>query len=143
MLIDNDMMFPADGLDRLLAHDVDIVGTSYRRRKAPFDLIEYPTVEGLSMADSGERGIHEWTGLPAGFLLINMRVISAMKYPWFYDIPGNSPDEFQTGDTIFGRNALAKGFKVFCDYDLTRECLHIGSIPIPFGLPIAVSPPLE
>jgi hypothetical protein len=134
LLVDGDGMFPPNSLDRLLAHRVDIVGATYRRRKYPFRMLEYPLVEGASITISGRKGIHEWAAMPAGLLLIDIRVPRAMKYPWFYSEYGETPEALTTPDVVFGRDARAKGFKIFCDYDLSREVAHIGSVPVPFDL---------
>lgn len=132
--IDADMVFPSDGLLRLLAHDTDIVGADYRRRSPPFPRIGKPV--GLP-AQSGLEHVH-FIGL--GFLLMRAQVLRKMGRPWFvrsWNRDGGTPDNpsgFATEDAFFCGHAAHLGYKVFADLDLSDEVGHICETPIPWNL---------
>lgn len=39
LFVDSDMLFPTDTLERLLAHDKDIIGVEYNKRKFPLETV--------------------------------------------------------------------------------------------------------
>jgi hypothetical protein len=137
-LLDADMAYPKDSLNRLLKWRVDIVGPTYRRRypELGFALVEYPLSSLVTPSiHSGAHSIHEWDAIPAGMMLIKMEVLRALKYPWFFDDPGARLEDFVTQDMNFCRSARKAGFKVWCDYTLSRQVVHLADgIPIPFDV---------
>lgn len=122
MFIDSDQEFPLDTINRLVAHGKDIVGCAYRMRQHPFPLMPDGTGVGLKPV--------EW--LPSGVMLVRRRVFEEIPFPWFPNISGKSVGEFVGSDRVFCRKAAAKGFKIFCDYDLSRQVTHIASVALAF-----------
>ena len=125
MWVDSDMRFPPDTVTRLLGHNKPIVGATYRRRGPPYQpLGEFEGTEGLVRAKL----------LPGGLVLVKRQVYERLSFPWYSE--GYAADgEFSTEDTVFCRAAIAAGFPIFCDLDLTAEVSHIGSIAVPWELP--------
>ncbi len=107
--IDTDMAFAADTLDRLLAHDVDIVQVLCLMRHPPHEpvLWLHDAVEKVS-APSGFPRLVEVQSLGAGGTLYRKRVFEAMPGPWFEGILG-------TEDTHFAQKAKAAGFTLHVD----------------------------
>ncbi len=133
--IDADMVFPPDGLIRLLAHDKDIVGADYRRRAPP-----YPRIGKLVDAHAPDRGLVEVSMLGLGFMLIRANVLRRMERPWFlrmwlleHATPDN-PSGFSTEDGYFCGHARYLGYQVWADMDLSREVGHIAEAPISWNL---------
>jgi hypothetical protein len=136
LLVDADMVFPWDALDRLLAHNVDIVGVDYRKRKPPYETVG---VYANGVIDpSWAKGLLEVEMLGLGLVLVRRRVFETLKGPWFARVwqqPATSPDNpdgFTTEDTWFFHHAKAAGFRAWCDMDLTREVSHWGQTGIPW-----------
>lgn len=115
MFIDADMVFPPDGVNRLVEQDKDIIGGLYYRRQPP----HLPTINQVD----GDRLIvprkfpkdkpFEVFALATGFMLINMKVFEKIKPPWFYF--GNFHGRSMGEDVYFCRKAHDAGFKIWCD----------------------------
>ncbi|MBU6428916.1 MAG: hypothetical protein KGR26_07900, partial [Cyanobacteria bacterium REEB65] len=74
MMIDSDLEFSADGVDRLHRHGLDIVGATYPRKQFPLELLV--TVEKGQAPTAG--GLVQVRYLPTGFMLIRRRVFEAL-----------------------------------------------------------------
>lgn len=149
LFIDCDMMFPPNGLDRLFAHDVDIVAGDYRKRAHPFSRIGWPLelknekgeVEGHLEDPPG--GLVERTAMGLGFMLIRRRVFEKVPRPWFARIYSGETEAdrgVMTEDYYLCLKAREYGFKVWCDLDVTKEVMHIGEQPVPWVIPGFVEP---
>ncbi len=65
LLIDSDMEFPRDGFKRLLSHEKDIVGTFYRMRQPPYEVVgNWGTEDDTSQSE----GFGPAQMYPSGFL---------------------------------------------------------------------------
>ncbi len=82
MMIDTDMLFPADAMMKLLEHDLDIVGANYARRSHPYTMLGHPLVW---TSDLPPGGLVEYEALPTGMLMIKADVFRKMPWPWFYE----------------------------------------------------------
>lgn len=134
MMIDSDMVFPPDGIDKLLAHDVDIVGGLYYGRMHPKAMAFYKNGDGtVSNFDPKTKpGLHEVDFVATGFMLINMNVFKKLEPPFFTFT--YNPEFFglnnqgmltPTGeDSYFCLSAKAAGFKVYVDNTITLG--HVG-----------------
>jgi hypothetical protein len=126
MWIDSDMVFKPEDLDKLLAHDKDIVsgvylmegGSSYAtvkewdeeffQKNGSFQFLT-PEVAGTELMEVAYSGF--------GFMLIKHGVFEALEYPWFRPIFYNIGDcmDFCAEDVGFCRTATEKGFKIWVD----------------------------
>lgn len=140
LFIDCDMLFPPSGLDRLFAHDLDIVAADYRKRAAPYGKVGWP----LDGVTDPEGGLVERTALGLGFMLIRRRVFEKVPRPWFARIYSGETEAnrgVMTEDYFFCLKAREAGFKVWCDLDVTKETMHIGLQPVPWIIPGVVEQP--
>ncbi len=132
MFIDADMIFPDDGIMRLLAHDKDIVGANYNVRLDPTSgEFSGPTVKMLvdgkpvsMLSKDFPTELFKCYALATGFLLIKTEVFSKLTKPWF-DAWIEPNGQHHTEDIDFCRKANEAGFEVWCDP--TIEMGHIGS----------------
>lgn len=120
--IDSDMEFPADGFERLLAHDKDIVGANYPRRNPP----HYSAASDLEghAFDPGLTGISKAGITGFGFLLTRRCVFEGE-----YEMPLFSHHDeigYVTEDVPFSRKVRARGHDIWIDHDLSREIRHVG-----------------
>lgn len=129
LFIDSDMTFPADALNRLLDHDLDIVGCDYRMRASPFERIG--TYEPHMIQP--DEGLAERTLLGLGFLLVKRRVFEKLPSPWFQRVYEGRI--FRTEDLFFCKNAIEAGFQIWCDLDLSKQVDHIGLQQVPWVIP--------
>ena len=111
--LDSDMLFPPTALFRLLLHRKDIVGATYTKRVAPFEILGTKLTEQPAVL-SGD--LLEMQRIPTGCLLINMCVFEKLSKPYFrFEIDANG--------AIIGEDY------VFCDR--AREILGSGSGAMP------------
>lgn len=121
LFLDSDMTFPQDTPQRLLAHNKDIVGATYVRRGPPYDLLGHAVDE----KTAASTGLIEMTHLPTGCLLIKMSVFKDFVAPYFR-FRFDEEKKFTHGeDFVFSEDARAKGYKLWCDMDLTRDIGHL------------------
>jgi hypothetical protein len=131
--IDSDMTFPQDALQRLLAHDKDIVGAFYNKRKPPYITVGHL----LKPVDISKGGLHQADLMPHGLCLVKREVYERLPAPWYvegYDpslANEDDPDGTVGEDAGFSRAALAAGIEMWCDADLTFDTGHIGEIVVP------------
>ena len=129
--IDSDMVFHPWMLDRLIDHDVDIVGGDYPRA-------DLKRLTGAFLYESGERkDIIKYNSnaltpveyIGFGFMLIKRGVHEKITYPW-YDhmmLPSQtSPRKMVLSgeDVAFCHRAREAGFTVYADPLITQELGH-------------------
>lgn len=133
LFVDSDMLFPRNGLQRLLSHDKPVVGAFYSKRVPPYDTVGCL----IGNPDISDGGLHKADVMPHGFVLIKREVFEQLKSPWYYEsydqayITRADPDGQIGEDTNFSRDCVKAGIEMYCDADLTFECAHIGEIPVP------------
>lgn len=131
LFIDSDMTFPQDMVQRLLAHDKDIVATNCARRRMPTG----PTAQRTLPDGSREliytmpesTGLEEVESIGMGVMLIKRKVFESLTEPWF-ETPWRTDKRGYIGeDVFFCRKAAAAGFKIYIDHDVSKEIGHIGT----------------
>lgn len=80
-MVDSDMRFPPDTLQRLLLHDKDIACATYNRRVPPYSTLGF--LKGEARPISG--GLEEADFMPGGVMLIKVDVLRKLGYPWFFE----------------------------------------------------------
>lgn len=133
--IDTDMVFPGDGLLRLISHDKDIIGANYRQRTPPYKhagIYKEPATKDLLLAS----GLHEMVQMPTGFLLTRFDVYRKMEYPWFKPGTRNEPRD----DIYFCRKAVSLGYRIWTDHDITRQVIHMDEQQIGWFTPEQLRP---
>lgn len=153
LMVDSDMAVTREHIERLLSHDVDIVGAVYCKRVMGEPQWTYHYDKG---ARPDERGLMPVNDIGAGVLRVRMNVFAEMerKYPWrryqhrgcpvrheyfplgvpidprkFIVNDGDPLPALLGEDTYFCRNAKECGFQVWSD---TNCCVgHIGEATYP------------
>lgn len=75
--IDSDMQFPPDTLNKLLAHNKDIVTVEYNRRQLPPSPVTQP------LEEKSDTELYKARVIGAGCLLIKLSVFEKIEKPWF------------------------------------------------------------
>ena len=112
MFIDSDIQFPVDGIERLLAHDKDIVGGYYNTRRGNNPIRVKDTAGRLVTPDLPTH-LFECHVLPTGFMLIRLPALSSLQKPYFQTITheGGTIGE----DVVFCKKASDAGLQIWCD----------------------------
>ena len=119
--VDDDHVFPPDTLQKLLAHNVDIVSGVYVKRVAPFLPVVYDHED-----TNGEMTRHPFTSqdiglkpvlaLGGGCLLVKTHVHVALGAP-YWRFGTTLTGEMDGEDIDFCKRARANGFTVWCDFN--------------------------
>jgi hypothetical protein len=118
LFIDDDMVFPADTLDRLLAHNKEVVGVDSHSRTLP--LKSTVLFDGTLMP----KELFECIQVGTGIMLIDMKIFTRMVKPYFEFQMMDSGFMKMGEDAWFCEEVYRLGFKVYCDP--TIEVKHIG-----------------
>lgn len=116
--IDSDMEIPADTLDRLLAHNKDIITVEYSRRKLPPESVTQPLTE------RSDTELYKAQVIGAGCLLIKLDLFDKIAKPWFNFGRDSSGAVVIGEDTWFARTAMDAGYDVWIDP--TIKVGHVG-----------------
>ncbi len=123
MMIDTDIVFGADAIPRLLAHQKDIVGAMYNCKSLPpLNTIKMADESGNLVSVKGEdipRELFQCAALPGGFMLVDLaRLRHCVEPPYFTCEPPIGEDVF------FSRKCAAAGLCIWCDPSV--EIGHVG-----------------
>lgn len=124
LFLDADMAFPSDGVNRLIAHGVDIVGGNYPMKTTP------PRSTVKIMGDDGKlfegqmpSDPFKCHAVPTGFMLIDLEAARRISQPWFFFTHLENGD-IEGEDVWFCRKANEAGLEVWCDPTIPLE--HVG-----------------
>ena len=119
MCIEDDTYPPLDAIERLLAHDTDIVCGWYPKRQDGAR-VGVPIVLGGGVRrslDAPDGSMVELYTAPMGCTLIKMDVFRRIAMPWFVTTGQLSQDSF------FSQKARDAGYTLWCDTSI--RCEHI------------------
>lgn len=125
--IDHDMQYPSDTLDRLLAHDKDIVGAAYNMRCYPLKTTVTLLDENGAMTPREKlpAELFRCEAVATGMMLAKMSVFDKVEKPWFAIMIDPETNELTiTEDVYFCNQARKAGFEIWCDP--TIPIGHIG-----------------
>lgn len=131
LFIDDDMEFPANTLDTLLAHKKEIVGVNSQSRTLPLSTTVALLKDGEYWPHDQVPGYYqmpeelfECYSVGMGVALIDMKVFDEIDLPWFHF------ETHENGKVMVGEDAWLckqmrdKGMKIWCDPSI--EIGHIG-----------------
>ena len=116
--VDSDMQFPSDTVERLLAHDKEIVTVEYNRRKLPAESVTTPLTE------RSETELYKARVIGGGCLLIKLSVFDKIAKPWFNFGRGKDGNVVMGEDVWFSNMARDVGIDSWIDP--TIQCGHVG-----------------
>lgn len=123
--IDSDVSYPPDGLTRLLAHDVDIVGGNYHMQTRDKRSAVWTLEDKLYEEKDGDT-IFKSRAVPGGFLLIKVAALRKIKRPWFFLRASSHPGGMIGEDVWFCDTAREHGYDVWCDPTIHIDHIGIG-----------------
>lgn len=117
LMIDDDMTFEPELLDKLIADNKDVIGVAYHPRSETGQIIKFldetHVVKLESNTDPKYKQTFECHATGTGIILINCKVFKKIPRPWF------AFEYFETGqcklgeDWYFSREAKKQGFKIW------------------------------
>lgn len=135
LFLDSDMTFPPETLARLLASaeqfNLDVIAATYSTRQQGcvcrnntnrLENGAYRKIQTAAM-----KGIFEINNVGTGIMLIATRVFRKLERPWFMFAWDDAKHLFEGEDTTFCKKANAAGFKIWVDFDLSKQIGHVGA----------------
>jgi len=123
LFLDTDMIYPVDTIQRLLEHDLDIVGALTFKRYPPFNPIMMTGEKyRLKYIYPYDEGLVPVVATGTGCLMINMKVFDKVNKPWFEFIKGDGKPPVGE-DVGFCYKAGDAGFDIYVD--TTIKTIHI------------------
>jgi len=121
LFIDSDMLFPPDTLEKLLAHDKDIVGVEYNKRQFPLE-----TVTAYFPDEEPQKELFKVGVAGTGVMLIKLSIFEDPKMDknWF-SFGRNAEGQNVIGeDGWFCNTAREAGYDIWVDPKI--RILHLG-----------------
>ena len=132
MMIDDDMTFEVETLEKLLAVDKPIVGVAYHPRTETGEITKYlDETHAIVLAETDDpkyKKPFKCYATGTGIILIQCAVFPDMPRPWF-DFEWEESGQCKTGeDWYFCIEAGKKGFETWCDP--TVKVGHLGDVTL-------------
>ncbi len=125
--LDADHTFPRDALERLLSHDLDVVGCNYPMRADPGN----PTaaigdVRVLTTEAKAEAGMVERVEtLGLGVCLMRPTLFELLPKPWFTFVPVPGKNIHMSEDVQLFQRLGTKGVQAHVDHALSWQVTHL------------------
>jgi len=124
LFVDSDMICDREALVKLLNRNVDIVGCNAAKRTVPFLPVYTEDING-EFLNFQEGKIYEMDYVGMAFTLIKMSVFEKLEEPYYFAEFDESKMMPLGEDICFCRAARKKGFKIWCDMDVSMSIGHI------------------
>ena len=125
--IDSDMTFPRDMLLRFLQREEKLIGINAIQRKPPFNNSAQRDDFSQVMTREDSTGIEKVRRTGFGVMWAASEVFQAIPKPWFDYEYLSDLDCFRGEDYGFCERAIAAGYVVHIDHDLSRQVGHLGT----------------
>lgn len=112
LFIDTDMIFAPDTLQRMLAHDKDIIACAYNKRRFPLESVVSP-LDTSKVNHSLPSELFKAHSAGLGMMLIKVDVLTKMAYP-FFDFTYRDTKRIGE-DVYFCEKARELGYDVWID----------------------------
>lgn len=125
LFLDDDQTFEEDLLERLLAHEVDVVGALYLRRDMPYTPICYDVQSSgeytpIDLRQYGKDELIRVDIVGTGGMLVRRYVFESMKDPWF--------KRGKLTEDMIWCNEVRGEFDIYCDLAVRMGHMTIATI---------------
>jgi len=129
MWLDTDMRFPKEIVDRLHAHDKDVVACNYSTRRLPCKPVAFSdkSCRTLVYTKADSSGLEEAYAVGMGAMLERTSVYKKLGLPFFQIGYSQSAQDFFGEDVYHCHKLNEAGVKVYVDHDTSKLVKHIGN----------------
>jgi hypothetical protein len=124
--LDTDMVFPANLVERLLAHKQKFVAANCAMKELPPKATAID-LEGERVDSRGNGGLTRVQHVGLAVALLDAGLFADLPKPWFPFVWMDELQAYCGEDVAFCRRLLEKDVRLLVDNDLSREVFHIGS----------------
>ena len=136
--LDSDMIFPADTIQQLLAHDKSVVAGNYVTRQYPHKTVAYEKLHDWSsyVVNDAELGtdLIEVEAVGMGCMLVTTDLVRNMRKPRFQVVWQERYQDHMGEDFFFCLNARELGHEIWIDNSLSRQLSHLGTFAFTHNL---------
>lgn len=123
--LDDDMTFPMDIVDRLIAHDRDVVSCNARYKTEEIKG-SCQGMDGKPINTNGKTGIEELKTMGGAIFLARVEVFKDIPKPHFQVLWSPVHQNYVGEDVHFATLLRINGVKLWADHDVSRDITHIG-----------------
>lgn len=124
--LDDDMMFPANIVDIMIAHDEAIVTANYRKKNHVNVLGVCQGLDGKIIDSTGRSGTEKIGWMGGGLFLANLNRIKHIPAPHFEVVWCPERQDYYDQDNYFSAKLREAGIDILLDHDLSQSVKHIG-----------------
>lgn len=123
--LDDDMSFPPDIVDRLIAHGKDVVSVNARLKcnEVAGSLVG---LDGVRLNSVGRTGLQEIRSMGGAIFLARTEAFKDIPKPHFQVLWSAAHQEYISEDVYFATLLRTKGVKLYCDHSSSQFISHIG-----------------
>lgn len=134
--LDDDMMFPADVVDQMLAHDAAIVTANYRKKNYKQVIGVCQGIDGLGIDSTGKSGTEVIGWMGGGMFLADLAKIKHIPRPHFEVVYCKERNDYYDQDNYFSAKLRQNGVEILLDHDLSQQIIHVGDYPFAWEQPL-------
>jgi len=126
--LDSDMMFPSTIVNRLLAHNKDIVACNYMKRSKPLRTVAYTDINDWDswLMIKEQNDLVEVQGVGMGCMLMKTDIFNKLSKPYFEFEYKNETEDWLGEDFSLQRKLRDLNYKIYIDTVLSMEIRHVG-----------------
>lgn len=126
LYLDDDMTFPHDIVDRMVAHNKPVVTVNYRKKDPDNVLFVCSDINNKPIESRGKTGIEQIFAGGMGATLIDLSKIRHIPKPHFGVIYHKDAGKFIIEDCFFANVMKHNGVDIWVDHDLSQQVGHVG-----------------
>ncbi len=130
--LDDDMVFPMNTVDRLLAHNKPVVAANYRRKDISKNIGVACTKAAVPIDSSNKTGLEEVGYTALGMTLFDIQAIKDVPEPHFEVVWCKETRTYWDQDMVFSSKLRDNGIPIYVDHDLSHDVQHVGDYPHQF-----------
>jgi len=126
--LDSDMLFPVTIYERLNQHNKIAVAATYSTRTKPYRNTAFAN-DNFDPATNNS-GLHLVYSVGMGLMLTDISIFNTIPRPWFQVTWDHRYEAFTGEDVYFCAQIKNYEHELYVDFDLSKQCGHIGSVAI-------------
>ena len=123
--LDDDMTFPPNIVDRLLAHGKDVVSCNARYKVEDY-IGSCQDMNGKPIDSRGKTGLEELMTMGGAIFLAKVDCFRNIPKPNFQVVWSEAHNAYVSEDIYFAAQLKHHGVRLWCDHDVSQEIYHIG-----------------